>query len=164
MIRSDRHRSVLGFDTLTYTRSVEESKALNDRKDPMVIISASGMMEAGRVLHHLKNNAHDKKSTVLIVSWQAPHTLGRRLLEGQEQIKVYGEVFERKIQVERIRGFSAHGGQHYLRDYALTQKGRAKEVFLVHGEQRGADALSEVLVSEGMEKPNFPAMNSFAEL
>ena len=164
MIRSDKHRAALGFDSLTYIRSVEESKALNGRKDPMVIISASGMLEAGRVLHHLKNNADDKNSTVLIVSWQAPHTLGRRLLEGQKKIKIYGEVIERKFQVERIRGFSAHGGQHMLRDYALSQKGRVKNIFLVHGEQRGADGLTEVLEAEGMEKPHFPEMNSFVEL
>jgi len=164
MIRSDKHRAALGFDSLTYIRSVDESKALNDRKDPMVIISASGMLEAGRVLHHIKNNADDKNSTVLIVSWQAPHTLGRRLLEGEKKIKIYGEVVERKFQVERIRGFSAHGGQHMLRDYALTQKGRVKDIFLVHGEQRGADGLTEVLEAQGMEKPHFPEMNSFAEL
>lgn len=164
MIKSDKHRAALGFDDLTYIRSVEESKALNGRKDPMIIISASGMMEAGRVLHHLKNNIDDENSTVLIVSWQAPHTLGRRLLEGQEKIKIYGEVFKRKIRVERIRGFSAHGGQHMLRDYALTQKGRVKDIFLVHGEQRGADGLTEVLKDNGMSNIHFPSRGSSFEL
>ncbi|MDH3943127.1 MAG: MBL fold metallo-hydrolase [Anaerolineae bacterium] len=160
MIASDKHRQALGFDMLTYIRSVEESKALNYRDDPMIIISASGMMEAGRVLHHLRNNVLDEKSTVLIVSWQAPHTLGRRLLEGEKQIKIYGEVFDRKINVEQIRGFSAHGGQNMLRDYALNLKGRVKDIFLVHGEQRGADGLREVLRDQGMDQIQFPSRGS----
>ncbi|MFN2144481.1 MAG: MBL fold metallo-hydrolase, partial [Anaerolineales bacterium] len=82
MIENDPHQGALGFDMLTYIRSVEESKALNQRKDPMIIISASGMIEVGRVLHHLRHNIENPKNTLLIVSWQAPHTLGRRMLEG----------------------------------------------------------------------------------
>lgn len=164
MIQSDKHRAALGFDLLTYVRSVEESKALNERKDPMVIVSASGMVENGRILHHLRHNIHDPNSTVIIVSWQAPHTLGRRLLEGQRQVKIFGEVFERHIQVERARGFSAHAGQTQLRDYALTQKGYVKDIFLVHGEQRGADGLTEVLDSAGMTNIHFPEMGSWVEL
>ncbi|MDH5506322.1 MAG: MBL fold metallo-hydrolase [Anaerolineae bacterium] len=164
MIRSDKHRAALGFDRLRYVRSVNESKALNERKDPMIIISASGMMEAGRILHHLRHNIHDANSTLLIVSWQAPHTLGRRMLEGADQVKIYGEVFERKIQVAQAKGFSAHAGQDLLADYALSQKGRVKDVFLVHGEQRGASGLTELLESKGMANVHFPEMGSFAEL
>lgn len=156
MIKHDKHRAALGFDSLTYIRSVDESKALNGRNDPMIIISASGMMESGRVLHHLANNIHDDKSTLLIVSWMAPHTLGRRLLEGADKARIYGEEYDVKIQVERVRGFSAHGGQDMLRDYALELRGRAKNVFLVHGEQRGADGLREVLQKQGMDGIKFP--------
>ena len=76
---------------LTYIRSVEESKALNERKDPMVIISASGMAETGRILHHLKNNIENPRTTVCIVSWQAPDTLGRRLADREKQVKIFGE-------------------------------------------------------------------------
>ncbi|MBW8011425.1 MAG: MBL fold metallo-hydrolase [Chloroflexi bacterium] len=164
MINSDKHRAALGFDALTYVRSVEESKALNLSKDPMIIISASGMMEAGRILHHIKHNVTDPKSTLLIVSWMAPHTLGRRFLDGLDSVKIYGEVFEPKIQVERIRGFSAHGGQDLLRDYALEVKGRVKDIFLVHGEKRGSDGLIEVLGAEGMSNIHFPEMGSSVEL
>ena len=91
-IRSDRHRTALGFDRLIYTRSVEESKALNERHDPMVIISASGMAETGRILHHLKNNIEDPHNTILIVSWQAPNTLGRRIADREARVRIFGEV------------------------------------------------------------------------
>jgi metallo-beta-lactamase family protein len=156
MLTEDVHRAVLGFDMLTYIRSVEESKALNLRKDPMIIISASGMVEVGRVLHHLRHNIHDPNSTVLIVSWMAPHTLGRRLLEGEKQVKIYGEVYDRKIQVEWINGFSAHAGQDLLAEYALNLKGRVQDVFLVHGEARGAEPLMELLGSQGMDHLHYP--------
>jgi metallo-beta-lactamase family protein len=157
MMSEDAHRAVLGFDMLTYIRSVEESKELNKRDDPMIIISASGMVEVGRVLHHLKHAVDDPNSTVLIVSWMAPHTLGRRLVEGQTQIKIFGEVYERKIQVERINGFSAHAGQDLLAEYALNVKGKVKDVFLVHGEERGAMPLMALLRERGMEHIHYPS-------
>jgi metallo-beta-lactamase family protein len=160
MLSDDVHRAILGFDMLTYIRSVDESKALNLRKDPMIIISASGMVEVGRVLHHLKHAVDDPNSTVLIVSWMAPHTLGRRLVEGEEQIKIFGEVYERKIQVERINGFSAHAGQDLLVEYALNVKRRVRDVFIVHGEERGALPLMELLTGQGMEHIHYPAKHT----
>ena len=156
MLNEGVHRAVLGFDMLTYIRSVEESKELNTRHDPMIIISASGMMEVGRVLHHLRHAIHDPNSTLLIVSWMAPHTLGRRFVEGQEQVKIYGEEYERKIQVVNIDGFSAHAGQDFLVEYALNLKGRVQDVFLVHGEERGALPLMEKLREQGMENLHYP--------
>lgn len=164
MIESDKHRAALGFDMLTYIRSVEDSKALNEREDPMIIISASGMVEVGRVLHHLEHNVGDPNSVVLIVSWMAPHTLGRRLVEKQPQIKIFGEVYERKIRVANVEGFSAHAGRNLLADYALGVQGRVKDVFLVHGEQRGADGLRELLGERGMDGVHFPAWGSVVEL
>lgn len=163
-LETDSHREALGFDMLTYIRSVEESKALNDRKEPMVIISASGMLEVGRVLHHLQNNVHDPNSLVLIVSWMAPHTLGRRLVEGETQIRIFGEMHERKIRVAHINGFSAHAGQDGLAEYALNTKGRAKKVFLVHGEGGPAQALREKLAASGMTDVHYPAWGTSAEL
>ncbi|MEK6221541.1 MAG: MBL fold metallo-hydrolase, partial [Chloroflexota bacterium] len=156
MLEDDKHRAALGFDMLTYVRDVEESKALNKRKDAMIIISASGMMEAGRILHHVRHNIHDPNSTLMLVSWMAPHTLGRRMLEGETQVKIYGQKYERKMQVARVKGFSAHAGQHGLRDYALGLKGQVKEVFLVHGEKRGADPLRAILADGGMDNVHFP--------
>ncbi|MDX1436223.1 MAG: MBL fold metallo-hydrolase [Anaerolineales bacterium] len=159
-----RHNAALGFDLLTYVRSVEESKALNRRKDPMVIISASGMAETGRILHHLRHNIEDSRNTILIVSWQAPHTLGRRLVEGQTRVKIFGEVFKRKAEVETLNGLSAHAGQSLLVEYALKVKGQARNIFLVHGEQGPASALREKLTDWGMDGVVYPEMNAGFDL
>lgn len=164
MIRDDVHQAALGFDRLTYIRSVEESKALNTRKDPMIIISASGMMEVGRVLHHLRHNIDNPKNTLLIVSWQAPHTLGRRMIEGVRQVKIYGEVYENKIEVRNIQGFSAHAGQDFLVEYAMNLKDRVKQIFLVHGEKRGAYPLRDLLNQKGLQNIHFPKRNDTVHL
>jgi metallo-beta-lactamase family protein len=164
MIENGVHRAALGFDRLTYTRSVADSKAINEMDEPMIIISASGMAEVGRILHHIKNNVDDPNSVILIVSWQAPHTLGRKLVEGAEQIKIFGQVYDRKIRVESVRGYSAHAGQVLLKEYALAVKGQAREIFLVHGEQRGADGLREVLRPEGMNNLHFPERGTSFEI
>jgi metallo-beta-lactamase family protein len=163
-IRADKHHTALGFDRLTYTRSVDESKALNDRKDPMIIIAASGMAETGRILHHLRNNIGNPKNTILIVSWQAPYTLGRRLADREKQVRIFGEEYEVKAEVATIGGLSAHAGQTFLVEYALRVKGRAKQVFLIHGESTPAEALSEMLVEAGMDKPFYPERGEVAEV
>jgi metallo-beta-lactamase family protein len=163
-VAEERHRTALGFDRLTYTRSVEESKALNERRDPMVIISASGMAETGRILHHLKNNIEDRRNTVLIVSWQAPHTLGRRLAEGEERVKIFGEVYERRAEVATIGGLSAHAGQDLLCEYALAVRGRARQIFLVHGEEGSAGALREKLREREMDGVRYPALHEEVEV
>lgn len=163
-LETDPHGQALGFDMLTYVRSVEESMALKERKEPMIIISASGMLEVGRVLHHLENNVNDSNSVVLIVSWMAPDTLGRRLVEGDTQIRIYGQMYERKIRVAHIDGFSAHADQRGLKEYALRVKDQVKRVFLVHGEAGPAQALTDLLHAEGMHNINFPPWGSQAEL
>lgn len=155
-ILHDRHKAALGFDLLTYTRSVEESKAINFVKGPAIIISASGMAETGRILHHLKNNIEDPKNTILIVSWQAPYTLGRRLAEREVKVKIFGEVYRRRAQVATIGGLSAHAGQTFLMEYALASRDRLKKVFLVHGETRGAEPLMEKLGQMGLSDVYFP--------
>jgi metallo-beta-lactamase family protein len=160
----NKHRAALGFDLLTYTRSVEESKALNYRKDPMVIISASGMAETGRILHHLKNNIEDPQNTVLIVSWQAPHTLGRRLADRDQRVQIFGEVYERRAEVATIGGLSAHAGQTYLLEYVQATKESLQEVFLVHGERRAAGALMEKLSEMGVKRVAYPALHTSADL
>ena len=164
MIESDVHREALGFNSLTYIRSVEESKALNYMDNPMIIISASGMMEVGRILHHLKNNINDPNSTVLIVSWMAPHTLGRRLVEGKERVKIFGEVYNRKIGVEIIEGFSAHAGQNRLLQYAESVKNQVQDVFLVHGEERGALPLMELMREHGLSNVHYPKRHTMFEI
>ncbi len=140
-IRNDRHREALGFDLLTYTRSVEDSKAINERDEPMVIISASGMAEVGRILHHLRHNIENPRNTILIVSWQAPYTLGRRLADREKEVRIFGEMFQVRAEVATIGGLSAHAGQRFLVEYAQAVKEQVKQVFLVHGEARAAEAL-----------------------
>ncbi len=142
---SEHRHPALDFDMLTYTRSVDESKAINDLEGPMVIISASGMIEAGRILHHIKNNLHDERNTILIVSWMAPHTLGRRLADREREVRIFGETYYCRAQIETINGFSAHAGQGLLVDYASSVAGQAKKIILIHGEEKAAVKLQEKL-------------------
>jgi metallo-beta-lactamase family protein len=139
----------LEFDNVILTRSVEESKALNEYKDPMIIISASGMAESGRVLHHLKNNIEDGKNTILIISWQSPDTLGRRLADGDRKVKIFGEEYFRKAEVVIINGLSAHAGQDMLLEYALATKDTLKNLILIHGEEDPALALTAKMNETG---------------
>jgi len=154
----------LDFKMLNYVRSVEESKELNKRTDPMVIISASGMAETGRILHHLRNNIENPKNTVCIVSWQAPHTLGRRLADREKQIRIFGEPHNVKAEIATIGGLSAHAGQDLLVDYAAAVKNTVKKVFLVHGEERSATALMEKLKEKDMHEVYYPELHSSVEL
>ncbi len=131
----------LDYHNVIFTRSVDESMALNDWKDPMIIISASGMAESGRILHHLKNNIEDGRNTILIVSWQAPDTLGRRLADQERKVRIFGEEYYRKAEVVTIGGLSAHAGQDILVDYALATKDSLEKIILIHGEEDAANAL-----------------------
>ncbi|MBN1667403.1 MAG: MBL fold metallo-hydrolase [Anaerolineales bacterium] len=163
-VSQGKHRTALGFEMLTYTRSVEESKAINHLDGPAIIISASGMAETGRILHHLKNNIEDRRNTILIVSWQAPYTLGRRLADREEQVKIFGRVYRRRAEVATIGGLSAHAGQTFLLEYAQAVQGQVKKIFLVHGEERGARPLIEKLQALGFLEVYFPELHSSAEL
>ncbi|GAB4479019.1 MAG: MBL fold metallo-hydrolase [Anaerolineales bacterium] len=158
-ILDDRHHELFGFNRLTYVRSVEESKALNDRHDPMVIISASGMAEVGRILHHLKNNIENPRNTVLIVSWQAPNTLGRRLAEREKRVRIFGEEYTRRAEVVTIGGYSAHAGQPFLLKYAQATAKQAKKIFLVHGETKAATALQEKFAQNGILRVAYPTLH-----
>ncbi len=161
---ADPHGSALGFDLLTYTRSVDESKAINFIDDPVIIISASGMAETGRILHHLRNNIEDERNTVLITSWMAPHTLGRRLSEGKKRIKIFGEEHKVRAEVASINGLSAHADQPHLIEYALASKDTLKGVFLVHGEEGPALALMEKLKQAGLQDVHYPELGESVEI
>jgi metallo-beta-lactamase family protein len=163
-ILHDKHKAVFGFDRLIYTRSVEESKAINDRKDPMVIISASGMAETGRILHHLKNNIGNPLNTILIVSWQAPYTLGRRLADREPQVYIFGEVYTVRAEVAMIGSLSAHAGQSFLLEYALALKDRVKHIFIVHGEPTPAMTLQAKLKEAGMYQTSYPDLHDSVEI
>ena len=161
---ADPHGSALGFDLLTYTRSVDESKAINFIDEPVIIISASGMAETGRILHHLRNNIEDERNTVLITSWMAPHTLGRRLSEGKKRIKIFGEEHKVKAEVASINGLSAHADQPHLIEYALASKDTLKGVFLVHGEEGPALALMEKLKQAGLNEVHYPELGESVDI
>ena len=154
----------LDFKLLTYVQSVEESKALNLRKDPMIIISASGMAETGRILHHLKNNIENSKNTICIVSWQAPNTLGRRLADREKQVRIFGEPYHVNAEIATIGGLSGHAGQDLLTRYAVNVKDTVKKVFLVHGEPIPAAALTEKLKYQNMHEVYYPALHSSVEI
>ncbi len=159
-----RGHPALEFDLLTYIQSLDDSKALNLRKDPMVIISASGMAETGRVVYHLRYSIEDRRNTVMIVSWQAPETLGRRLAEREPYVKIMGETYTRRAEVATIGGLSAHAGQDFLLEYAGAVKGCAKQIFLVHGEPDAATALREKMAEKGIKNVVYPEQQTVVEI
>lgn len=121
------------FGHLRYTESVEESKAINFHNGPCVVISASGMCEAGRIRHHLRNNVEDPKNTILIVGYQAEYTLGRRIVERRPFLKIFGDMYKLRADVEVLNGYSGHGDAHDLMDF-IGKIDRVSNVFIVHGE------------------------------
>jgi metallo-beta-lactamase family protein len=133
-----------GFGRLTYINSVEESKALNDKQGPMIIISASGMCEFGRILHHLRNNIEDSRNLVLIVGYQAENTLGRKLVDKEKQVKIFGEVMRVKARVEVLDAFSGHGDRSDLIDF-VSHVQDVQKIFLVHGEENQGLTFSQIL-------------------
>jgi len=143
---------------------VEESKALNGRTEPMIIISAAGMAENGRIRHHLVNNIEDPKNTILIVSWQAPETLGRRLAERDQRVTIFGESYEVRAEVATIGGLSAHAGQDLLVEYALATQPSVNGIFLVHGEQKQAQMLTEKLRQKGLAQVSWPDLHEKVEI
>ena len=155
-LHASRARDPFGFSRLQYTRQVDQSKAINDMKEPAVIISASGMAETGRILHHLKNNVQDPRNTVLIVGWQAPHTLGRRIAEKQEKIKIFGEPYTLRAQVATINGFSAHADQDELLNWVKAMDKLPDQAFVVHGEPEPAQTLADKLAQMGIAKSIAP--------
>jgi metallo-beta-lactamase family protein len=154
----------LDFKLLTYISNVEESKELNERKDPMIIISAAGMAETGRVVYHIRWAIENKRNTIMIVSWQAPETLGRRLADHEKIVKIFGESYKCKAEIATINGLSSHAGQDLLMEYASGVKQSAKSIFLVHGEERGALPLMERLKKNRVKHVHYPAMHSSVEL
>ncbi len=134
-LTEDRRKSPFDFDNIEYVRNVRRSKQLNHMPGPFVVISASGMAENGRILHHLKHGIEHPDNTVLLVSFMAEHTLGRKLKDGAKTVKIYGDECEVRARVESIDGYSAHADQHGLLRWAnaFDQK-RLEQVILVHGE------------------------------
>lgn len=145
-------QELFDFPLVHYTRDVEESKALARQNGPMVIIAASGMAEAGRILHHLAQGASDPRNTILIVGFQAEHTLGRRIVERAPLLRIFGEEIPLRASVEVINGYSAHADRTELRAWLDVVKAGSPDlaaVHLVHGEPEAQDALRTTLEAKG---------------
>lgn len=136
---------LLGPSCCTYIRNVEESKALHKRKEPCAILSASGMCEAGRIRHHIKNNVENPNNTILIAGYQAANTLGRRLADGAKEIDLFHDTYQVRAEVVQIHGFSAHADQNDLLRLLTPLKGQTGTVCLVHGEPDQRRALADKL-------------------
>jgi len=160
----DRHRDPFGFERLRYIRNVEDSKALNDLEGPAVIISASGMCEAGRIQHHLKHTIGDPRNAVLIVSWQAPHTLGRRLVERRPVVKIFGQEYPLRARVETINGYSAHADRKGLLGWAKPIARDLRQAFVVHGDPDPAAALAEGLEDIGVRNAAVPGRGDVLQI
>ncbi len=148
-----QHDDPFGFEYIHYIRTVEDSKKLNEIHEPMVIISASGMCESGRILHHLANNISDPKNTIMIVGFQAPNTLGRRIVERKPLLKIFGDEYPLKAEVVEMHSFSAHADHNDLVEFANNfDRKKLKNIFLVHGETEEQSALSNALRQIGYKE------------
>ncbi len=146
----DHHQNPFGFNELDYVTSTEESKRLNTLKEPAIIISASGMCESGRILHHLKNNIGNPANTILIVGFMAQNTLGRKIVERQPEVKIFGDVYRMKAEVAVLNAFSAHADYNEILEYiAQLDRSRLKGIFLVHGEPEAQEHLKGLLLERG---------------
>jgi metallo-beta-lactamase family protein len=146
------HKNPFGFNSLYFTTSVQESKALNDHKGPLIIISADGMCEAGRIQHHLIHNIQDPNTTIMTVGYMAENTLGRRIRNREKEVKIHGEWFKVNAKVEEINAFSAHADYKEMLDWLkAVDTSRLKGIFLVHGEKK-----SQAFLKKYLEENGFP--------
>lgn len=151
-----RTEDPFGFRELHYTRTADESRKLNDIKEPMMILSTSGMAEAGRILHHLRNNIEDPRNTVLIVGYQAENTLGRKIFERWKEVPIFGVKYKLNAEVMVFDEFSAHADQRDLLNWVAA--GKWKKIFVVHGEKEASESFAGILRSEGYADVNVPKM------
>ncbi len=136
----------LEFPGLQFTRTAEESKELNERNESSIVISASGMCEVGRIKHHLKHNLWNPKSTILFVGYQAPGTLGSKLVNGEKKVKIFGEEIAVNARIEYIEGYSGHADQEWLLNFIYSFIQKPKQIFLVHGEPESQEVLKEKIL------------------
>ena len=148
----------LEFPGLKFTITSDESKALNESDEPSIIISASGMCEVGRIKHHLKHNLWNPKSTILFVGYQAPGTLGSRIVNGEKKVKIFGEEIAVNARIEYIEGYSGHADQEWLLNFVYSFITKPKHIFLVHGEPEAQEVLKQKIEEETkipVEIPSF---------
>lgn len=162
----DTHTDPFGFDRLTYVNSVAESKKLNQYNRPCIIISASGMMEAGRIKHHLANNIENPKTSILCVGYCSPNTLGARIMRGDKRISIFGNLYNVKASLARIDAYSGHGDYEEMIRYLSCQKGnkKLKNIFLVHGENEVRAEYAKHLKENGFKHIYIPVFRETVEL
>ena len=161
----DDRRSPFDYSDLEYVREARRSKQLNSRPGPLVIISASGMAESGRILHHLKNNIEYPQNTILLVSFMAQDTLGRKLKDGMKQVKIFGDEYDVRAEVVSVDGYSAHADQAELVAWAgQFRRDRLKQLFLVHGEPGPIDTLATKLTEAGIGPVTAPVRGQSFDL
>ncbi len=154
----NNHQDPFGLNQVHYVHSVDESKKLNDRKESCMIIAASGMCEAGRILHHLANTIEDARNAVLVVGYQADHTLGKRLVDQEEEVKILGTIYKRKAEVIVHNSFSAHADGNELLKYAgQFDRKQLGQIFLVHGEYERQLDLHKGLLGQGSSRVEIPS-------
>ena len=163
-INTDPDGNAFGWPRLRYVRSADESKALNDSKEPCVIIAASGMCEAGRVLHHLKHHIEDSRATILFVGYQAEYTLGRKILDGNDVVKILGEEFHVQAQIKKISGYSGHGDHDDLVGFAHNLLRKPAHTFIVHAELEAAYKLQAGLEKIGLPEIHIPDRGETIEI
>lgn len=152
----EKQEDPFGFRQLTYTRDVQASKSINDMTGPAVIIASSGMVEAGRILHHLKNNIEDPRNSIVFVGYQAENTLGRRIVDGAERVRIFGNEYTVAAQITRVDGFSGHADRDGLLDWVRPIAQDLKGVFVVHAEEKSADAFTQGLRELGIQNAIAP--------
>ena len=136
----------LEFPGLQFTQTADESRALNESNIPSIIISASGMCEVGRIKHHLKHNLWNPNSTILFVGYQAPGTLGSKIVNGEKKVKIFGEEIAINARIEYIEGYSGHADQEWLLNFIYSFITKPKHIFLVHGEPEGQKELKQKIL------------------
>ena len=160
-----KHKDPFGFNQLKYISDVEDSKALNSVKGPCMIISSSGMAEAGRIQHHLANNVGDPNNIILMVGYCAEHTLGRKIIEGEKEVNILGEAYEIKAEVVVFNSLSAHADSNELVHYCETlNKEKLKKIFLVHGDFDQQEKFKARLVTSGFKCIEIPNKGDVFEL
>ena len=153
-----------GMERVHFVRDAEQSKRLNDLPGPMVIVSASGMCEGGRILHHLRNNVGEETTTILIVGYQAQGTLGRRLADGARKVKIFGLVHDVWARVEVLHSFSAHADRDDLLWFIGHLNPRPRKIFLVHGDTEDRAALAQRLTAGGINGVERPGLGDVFDL
>ncbi len=161
----NKYDDPFGFNKLTYTNNVEDSKRLNDKAGPLMIISASGMAETGRILHHLANNIENENNIIMMVGYCAEHTLGKKIIEKQPEVKIFGEEYKLKAEVVVMNSLSAHADSNELTDYCSHfDRDKMKNIFLVHGDFDQQQKFADRLKQSGFSKITIPERGDVFEV